>query len=333
MARTRAQRRRHTLLISLALALTLLVLLFGRDIARAAHGALSPRRSENRSFAKLANNLIGQENKFDFHLNYLLTHGQALSRPVFAARLDQLAEQLPLWSTQSAHLRRPVLAHHVNDVLSQLTEQRTDDYQSILATVARSLSVPWVSLSSASLGSAAAQAALVSTSHQWSSLRWSLEHEPGRVRLGPTTTTTATLDLASTLQSLATSATLRVTRAIGIAAVSVEPAPLPALPGELLLPPVSVLHLGVSVANTQYVDQPVSLTVSLVPIHHRGARQSQTMSVDVGPLRSFGFVARLLTIAPGERATLTVSLSGAPSAANMARTRVYHVVISPSGVG
>jgi len=88
VARTRAQRRRHTLLLTVALVATLLVLVFARDIGRSAHGAINPRRSENRSFAALANSLLGQENAFDARLTYLLTNGESVSRSVFAARLD-----------------------------------------------------------------------------------------------------------------------------------------------------------------------------------------------------------------------------------------------------
>ena len=71
MARTRAQRRRHSFWLGVAAVITLLVLLFARDVTRAAHNSLSPRRSENRSFAALASSLIAQENNLDLRLRYL----------------------------------------------------------------------------------------------------------------------------------------------------------------------------------------------------------------------------------------------------------------------
>jgi hypothetical protein len=112
--------------LTIALALTLLVLLFARDVSRSAHGAIGPRRSENRSFGALANSLVSQENIFDGHLSYLLVHGATLSRPIFAARMSQLREQLPHWAIEADQLRRPQLAHNVNGVVGAQTEVRID---------------------------------------------------------------------------------------------------------------------------------------------------------------------------------------------------------------
>ena len=81
--------------LTIAVVATLVVLLFARDVTRSAHGAISPRRSENRSFGVLANLLLSQQNDFDAHLAYLLANGTSLTRPVFAARLTQLYQELP----------------------------------------------------------------------------------------------------------------------------------------------------------------------------------------------------------------------------------------------
>jgi hypothetical protein len=318
------------------LVITLLALLFARDVNRAAHNSLSPRRSENRSFGLLANTLITQENSFDVRLRYLLANGQTLTRAVFAARVSQLADQLVLWPTEAQQLRRPVLAHDVNDVLAQETEQRVDDYQEILTDIVESLrlpstTVPWPIGITGILNTNAAQASLVSTSQEWSTRRRSLVGEPGRVALGATTKGVALLHLSSTVQTLRTSPTLVATRGVGVAAVSVSPSPLPAAPGELLLPPASSVHLGISVLNANYIDQPVSLTVTLIPMNGRGLRQSQTMTTVLGPLQSFAFIPKLLTTQASEQATLIIKLAGAPSALNMTRSRIYRVIMSPSG--
>ena len=312
---------------------TLLVLLFGRDITRSAHGAISPRRSENLSFAQLTNLLIGQENSFDTQCAALLASGENLTRPTFAAQLEQLNAQLPLWSSQASQLRRPVLAHKVNDVIVQLTEQRVDDYQTILADVARSLTIPWATQGPAGLSLAAAQASLISTNHRWNTARWSLVGEPGRAVLVATTSDTALLNLASTVQSLQGSANLALARGVGITAVSVAPASLPAPPGELLLPPSSSIDLGVSVSNAAYADQRVTVIVTLVPTGSIGLRQTESMTAVLGPLQSFAFTAKALVTIASEKATLRVALTGAPTGAAMTRVRIYHVVMSPSGNG
>ncbi|MBW4077452.1 MAG: hypothetical protein HIU84_02865 [Acidobacteria bacterium] len=335
MARTRAQRRRHTVLLTMAVIATLLVLLFARDISRAGHGATSPRLSENESFAALGNVMIGQENDLDTRLAYLLDHGQSLSRQVFAARLAQLQQQLPVLQTEASRLRRPLLKHRINDTIAQLTEQRVDDYQFLLSAVAAGLSMPWSTPSNVTpgLSVAAAQASLLSTNQQWNLARRGLLLEPGHVTLLATSSAMAHLDFAATMSRLSQSPSLTLTRGIGITAVSVSPAPLPAPTGEILLPPTGLIHLGVSVSNASYATQPVTLTIVLSPVGRAGVVQRQSMSVTLRPLSSYGFVPKILRIAASEHATLTLSLAGAQSGPNMVRSRRYSVVVSPSGNG
>ena len=320
------------MLLLLALAATLVVLLFAHDITRSAHSAADLRRSENRSFGVLANGLLGQESEFDQRLSYLLTNGQTLTRPVFAARLTQIAQQLPVLANEAVLLRRPALAHNVNAVLSQLTEQRVDDYQVLLDTVARSLGLPWTVLNT-TFTTRVAQASLVTTSGEWALARRSLVKEPGRVKLIADATSMGTMDLTSQLAILANAPSLSLRRGIGIAAVSVDPAPLPAPNGILILPPVSSIHLGVSVSNAAYVKQAVALTVIFTPANPRRPRQIQRLVATLGPLQSFAFVPTRLATAVSEKATLTISISGAPTGANMTRIRIYHVTMSPSGSG
>jgi hypothetical protein len=336
VARTRAQRRRQSLWLSVALVITLLALLFARDVNRAAHNSSSPRRSENRSFGVLASTLITQENSFDVRFRYLLTNGQTLSRQVFSARLTQLADQLVMWPTEAVQLREPKLAHNVNGVLAQVTEQRFDDYQAIVTDVDDSMrlptgTLPWLTSTLGVVDTNTAQASLFSTSQEWATRRFSLAREPGHVKLSATTNGVALMHLSSALQVLRTSPTLVATRGVGIVAISVTPAPLPATAGELLLPPASSVHLGISVMNGNYIDQPISMTVTLIPQNGRGLRQSQTINTVLGPLQSFAFVPKLLQTQASERATLIIKVAGAPSALNMTRSRIYRVVMSPSG--
>jgi hypothetical protein len=319
------------LYLTLALAATLIVLLFARDVTRSAHGAIGPRRSENRSFGSLANGLIAQQNDLDAHLAYLLAHGQSLSRPVFAARLEQLNQMLPVWTTEAGLLRRPKLAHNVNEAVAQLTEQRVDAYRSLLAVVARRLNLPWPAIPATSQAVTDPARALITSSAQWGIDRWSLVKEPGLVHLHALTTATATYFANVGTAGLVASPTLALTRGIGIAAVAVKPSPLPAAAGVLLLPPVTSVHLGVSVVNIAYAIQPVTLRVTFTS--SVGPVQHQVLSVTLGPLQSYAFVPRLLTTRPSERGTLVISLTGAAAAPNMARSRTYQVKMSPSGNG
>ena len=329
MARTRAQRRRRTLLISIALVVTLIVLVFARDVSRAGHGAITARRSENRSFGALANTLLTGENLFDARLDRLLAHGDTLSRVVFAARLEQLDEQLPAWSVAADNLRRPVLSHDVNSTLDELTQTRVAAYQALLADVARTLSLPWST--SPTLSSAAAATTLIDTSVRWNHERYALVKEPGTVRLAATSARSAQYVAKSGTSDLSQSTTLRLVRAIRIAAVRVVPAPLPAATGVLLLPPVTLVQLGVSVLNASYDDQPVALTIRVTPLNARGVAFVQRMTATLGPDQAFAFVPKALTTAASEQARLVISVSGARAAVGGVAVEVYRLEMSPSG--
>ena len=233
MARTRTQRRRQNTLIAVGLVATALALLFARDINRAAHSATQVRRSENRVFAQMANGLITRENAFDQRLGYLLEHGGALGREVFSARLAQLADELPQWSTDATLLRRPGIAGNLNTQLAQLTEQRVDDYQTVLDTVAVGLQLPWTRRATTAQTSVAARGSLLDTDHRWDALRRTLLTQPGGVTLGATSTSTAVVTLPTVLGTLEAAPRLRVVRGVEISAVAVTPSPLPAPAGEI----------------------------------------------------------------------------------------------------
>lgn len=274
--------------------------------------------------------LATQENSFDAKLQYLLSHGQTLTRPVFAARLTQLSDQLSGWSSMAQLLRRPVLAHHVNDVVGTLTEQRVDDYATLLSDLAHQLQIPWVTPVVSQVVTNPA-ASLVATVQQWDVARWSLTREPGRVTLPELSMGAAKYYVVRGIGSLTSSPSLAVVRGIGIVAVEVTPSPLPAPTGVLVLPPVNSVQLGISVQNSGFVDQPVTLTVTLVP--RSGPTQRQVDRVVIGPLDSYAFVPASLSTAPSERATLTISVSGAPAGPLLSTSRTYTLQMSPSGNG
>ncbi len=313
----------------MALALTLLVLLFARDINRAAHGAIGPRRSENRSFGQMVSGLVTQENLFDTRLSYLLNHGGTLERAVFAARLDQLALQLRGWTDQATLLRRPMLAHHVNDAVATLTEQRVDDYQNLLSSLAARLQLPWGPSPTGNQVVADPARSLLATVQQWDHARWSLVHEPGRVLLPALSASAATYVAGMGFTPLASAASLTPTRGVAISAVEVTPTPLPAPPGTLLMPPVTSMQIGVTVSNAAYIVQPVTLIVVLRASN--GIVRREVARIVLGPFASYAFVPGGFSTVAGERATLSISVSGAPPAPGQRTSRSYQVRLSPSG--
>jgi hypothetical protein len=331
VARTRAQRRRHSLFLTIALVVTLVVLVFARDISRSAHAAITNQRSENRSFADLANALIVQENNFDARLATLLQSGGTLSRSVFDARLQQFDQQLSFWSTTADQLRRPKLAHQISDKIAEITEARVDDYESMFASIARALSLPAPSPGVDGAPQADPAESLDANALTWNRERFALRHDPGAVRLDALSDASAKLFLQSGVTALTSSPSLAVIRGIGIAAVSILPAPLPAPRGTVILPPVTQIRLGVSVVNTGFVRQQITMVVSMTPSNGPLPARNQTFHVVLAPLQSWAFTPRAIDVVPSERATLDVRISGAPAAATMVRSKSYRVVLSPSG--
>jgi hypothetical protein len=314
-------------LISLALAVTLLFLLFARDISRSAHGATAPRRSEDRSFGALANSLIKSENQFDGRLDRLLSEGGTLRRYVFAARLTQLDQELPGWAITSDQLRSPTLAHNVDQTLADLTQERVNAYESLFRDIAHSLRLPWTQIPGQIV--AKPSTSLLDTSQLWARARFSLVREPGDVHLTKTSTKSATYFAANGLSALVHSPTLALHRAVGIAAFRVSPAPLPANAGDLLLPPVHSVRLGISVVNASYDNQPVTLSIRVTPLNGKGKPLVQSMTTTLGPLRAYAFVPNVLKTRPSEQARVVLTLSGAPAGANMVTKETYFLEMSP----
>ncbi len=317
------------MLITLALVITLIVLVFARDVSRSAHGAITERRSENKSFAALANGLVDQENEFDARLDRLLTQGASLRRIVFAARLYQLNDVLPGWITDADLLREPALSHKVNETLYQLTIERVAAYQALLGDVATSLRLPWSTTPSET--PANPSATIVETSSRWNRARFALSKEPGRVRLAATTSRSASYFEHRGTTDLANAPSLALVRAISIVAVRVVPSPLPAAHGVLLLPPVKTVALGVSVLNASYDEQPVTLSIRVTPTNHRGQPFFERMSTTLGPLQAYAFVPSALTTAPSERAGVVISVAGARAAVGKVTTEHFRLEMSPSG--
>ncbi|OYV65673.1 MAG: hypothetical protein B7X07_02220 [Actinobacteria bacterium 21-64-8] len=319
-------------MLAVAIVVTLIVLLFARDVSRAAHNASGPRRSENLSFAAAANALVTRENLFDQRLDALLVGGASLSRPVFAARLDQLNGVLQGWVTTANQLRRPLLVHAVNDTLAELTLRRVAAYQTLLASVASKLSLPNPGSTRFERDPSPATT-LTSTSAAWNVARFSLVREPGRAHLDALSNVTASSATAMSLSALRGSASLALVRSVAISALRVSPSALPSTPGSMLLPPVTSLRLGVSVTNRAYALQAVTLIVRLVP--HAGPRAAvqRVLHATLTPLGSYAFVPAPIATVASEHATLTLRLVGAPGGAALTHTETYQVVVSPSGNG
>ncbi|MBW4029819.1 MAG: hypothetical protein HIU57_03965 [Acidobacteria bacterium] len=330
MVRTRTHRRRQSLRVVVALVLTFVVLIFAREVSRAAHRESSTRQSENLNFSAMATTLLGQENSFDGRLATLLGTGAQLTRTNFAVQLSQLTQELSSWRDVANIMRSPVLSPGLNVTLSDDTLTRVSDYETVLAYVAHALDLNGPAASSPlSLG--AAQLSLAQTAATWGTSRHLLANAPGHVTLTALTHVTAQLNVPQDVATLVSSANLAATRAIVISAIKVQPAPFPAPALTLLIAPTTSFQVQVAVSNLREIVQPVSLTMALTPA--QGVVQRVTMTQTLSPNSSFAFVSQNFRVSPGERATLTVSLDGVPASSALTHSRTYAVSISPSGSG
>jgi hypothetical protein len=312
-----------------AVVVTLLVAVFARDVAHAAHNASGPRRSEDLSFAALSNALVSQENQFDGHLASLLNQAGTLQRVVFAARLYQLNDTLAGWSEEGELLRHPSLSHNINESIGTLTDERVAAYQTLLGDVARSLELPWTTTPNQPVTNPGAT--LIATSEQWNIDRFALRKEPGHVRLDATSVASAKYFLSHGVSLVTRSASLELVRAISIDAVRVDPAAFPSASGLMVLPPVRSVQLGISVLNASYDDQPVTLSVHVTPLNGLGKAFSQTMTATLGPDAAYAFVPDALVTSPSERATLVIRVLGVRAAVGKVSTEHFRLEMSPSG--
>ena len=314
-----------------ALIVTFLVLVFAREVSRAAHQEPSARQSENLSFATLATTLLSQENSFDTQLASLLTSGSGLSRVAFTVKMSELTQQLSQWRDEAQFLERPVLSPTLNLTFARDTLTRVSDYDTVLAYVAQAIDLTGPTTTAASPRLGAAQLSLSATAASWGAQRHELASAPGRVTLLALTNVSGRLNVPQDVATLASATNLSPTRVIVIAAIQVQPAPFPAPALTLLLDPSSTMQVQVAVSNLREILQPVSLTMVLTPATGTAQRVSDTQML--APLTSFAFAAHTFNVFPGEKGTLTVTLNGVPSSSTLVHSRTYSVSVSPTGSG
>jgi hypothetical protein len=303
------------------------VLVFARDLTRAAHDARGNQRTENQTFAALANDLITQENATDARLTYLLANGATLSRPVFDARLVQINHSLSSWTSAASLFETPTIGDGLNETLATETRSRVIDFSTVLSQVASALYLPWTAPSTIA---PSPDGDLAATSAAWNARATAFHRATGHVTLDTLTNSTGPL-AANGYGALASAPSLRLVRGIGIAAVQVNPSPLPATPGNIIEPPTTQLHLGVSVHNGAFAEQPVTVIVTLSPTNGLGQSVQYSQNLTLGPLANAAIVVGRVPTVPLEHAKLTVVVSGAPATGTLSTSRSYDLTVAPSG--
>jgi hypothetical protein len=326
VARSRRRFRRQKVLLVIAAVLTVLVLAFARGVDRSAHRASGVRTTEDLSFAALANNLVAQENAVDANLAGLASTGASDNRATLAAALASNAAHVATWNDLAALSARPTLTSRLNATLVAQTRARVNDDIALVASLARTLQLPLGVASSESV--TAATSSLTATSRAWNAAALTFATSPGRPQLTALTNFAGLVNWATAETALSAAPSLTLRPGVGVAAVSITPAPLPSPVGTLNLIPTYALRVAVSVVNDAYDNQPVTVTMSL----SSAARTlSRRVALVLPPLGARAWVPHWLGVHPGEQATLVVAVQGAPAAPSRVLVRRYQVVVATNG--
>jgi hypothetical protein len=324
-SRSRPRRRRINLLIAIIVTVALVVL--ARDVQHVAERSAAHRTSLNLAFAALARAVLANEHVFELRADALLIHGSTMSRPRFAGQMDldllegrQVVQEVDLLADPTVDDNAQArLITVVNDRVTGVTELLSDAAASLLLPHPME---PWP-------GVTAVQASLAQSNTVWASTQLSFATAPGRAQLVSSDFSLASAPLATDLSTLRSSSTLAPTRGVTIATVAVVPSPFPSSPRILVLPPAMSMAVDVVTRNRYYINQQVTVTVSIEPIGPGFAR-TRTQHLALAPLGSFAADFGRIPIGPNERATLTITLLGAPVAVGGIGTMHFTVEVAPS---
>ncbi len=298
------------------------------DVNRMASKSVANRTALNRDFAALATSLISDENHWGTEVAATLANAPQSTRPAFATDL-QLERSAGRELRQRAEiLATPDLAHHVQEQLIDVTEQRVSTTVAFLNHVGQLLALP--GFARPVVGANMAGRQLRHADLVWAHARRSLIGEPGRVRLPRSEFALAAAPLSSDLAAILSAPALRAERAVTIATIEVTPTTLPAASGQLVELPGSPLGFAVVVRNEGYINQRVTVHLSVLNPTAGASTSVQSLSGVIGPLNARAFTFAAVPIVASEHATVNVLLSGAPIAAGGVGTKHYRLIVAPS---
>ena len=269
---------------------------------------------------------MADETLFGNHAAALLSQGSALTRAQFAGQLALLNLEGDQLLQRAALLRQPVLDGNVQSTLVTVTDLRVTSVEELLHGIEVQLAFPHGPGRSAV--ASAVQHSLQRSDRLWRRARRELRHSPGRARLVGSVFALSSGPLVTNVAAIEAAASLQPTHAVTISAVAVTPAPFPAPPFRLVLPPVTSASINVVVSNTQYINQTVAVRLIIAPRSGHGPGVNQSVTIVLGPLRARAVNFGALALSPSERAVVTIELTGAPIAAGGSGTRRYQLIVA-----
>ncbi len=332
MAFPRSKLRRRRYRFAVALVVTVLVVVVGHDITRAAHADPQSRTIQNTNFAAIANAMVTQSDALGQQLVLTLNEAPSKSRLWLGSQINALVVSAQNLEEHATALSTPVIAANEQERVRAVLLERTATIEQVAAVLSTSLALPVLTGVPAS-----SPAAIVNLSREsdrrWLAAQSVLLGEPGHVHLVDSVFPLSNYALGTALSNVSQAANLQLQRSITISAVAVQPSPFPAAVGQLVLPPVTSFTLGVTVTNEAYVLQPYAVSVSVRPTSGGGGAFLQTFSGNLGPSASYAVLPDTITVLPGERAIVTIQVSGAGVSLNGGDQKRYQLVVSTSPAG
>ena len=312
------------------MAVTLVVSLGGvaliHDVHALASRSTSTRASLNLTFSSLARSLLVDEGIFGTNAAALMAQGPTLSRAQFAGQLSLLKVEGDQLVQRASLLQKPTLDYNVQSTLLTVTDLRVSSVEEILHAIQVNLAFPHpLGLSAAA---SAVQHALQRSDRLWVRARSDLRRSPGRARLVSSVFALSSTPLVSEVAAIEAAPSLQPVHAVTISAVAVTPAPFPAPRFRLVLPPVTSASINVVVSNTQFINQTISVRLSIAPRSNRDPAFSRSVTIVLGPLRARAVNFGALPLSPSERAVVTIQLTGAPIAVGGSGSRRYQLIVA-----
>jgi hypothetical protein len=137
--------------------------------------------------------------------------------------------------------------------------------------------------------------------------------------------------LASEVAIALAASKLAVHHSASLDAVEATPAPFPGHAGTWTMIPTHALSISVAVSNDDYVVQPLTVVVTLTTM--TGHIQSRSNHVIMGPLGSRAIALAAFGVAPGEHATVRITVTGAPPATGSRLSLSEQLIVSPDPTG
>jgi hypothetical protein len=313
-------------MFTMALVVTVGVLVMGRDVLRAARTESQVHDQADATFVALANAITQQENLVAAQWAHIIATPPPGRAGLYARLVSEVAQAQAV-ANQVVPLESVRGGSRVSAEFAHLVQARTVAFKSLADDVAAALGVPPPANLARPAPVAQAVATLQATSAQWATLVAVCEQDP---RSAPLTyfVQPPAISRAGAVAALVQGGSATVQRAIALRAVAIAPVPFPSAHQRIEFVPVTSFSVTISVVNLAFSSQPVTVVGTLT--YPSGRVETRSSAGVITPGGDLALAPLRFAVAPGDRAMLHIAISGGPIAAGTSGVRTYQVVVAPS---